>query len=111
MKKSTHIITAAIVALGLSNAWADDKSADKPGMDMPQGEMKDGGMIDKDRMKKMHEHMNEMHKSKDTSKGDEMCDMKSDSKCAAKDMKSANKTTPDKVQAPANADDHAAHHQ
>ncbi len=108
MKKSIHIISSAILALGLSSAWAEDVApANKPGMD-------------KEHMEQMHKHMDEMHKSNnmdkangmgDTTKGDMKCDMKSDGKCAAKDMKPMGKSAADKPKAPANADDHSVHHE
>jgi len=111
MKKSTHAISAAILALGLSNTWAAEPSAaDKPAM----GNMDQGGMsMDKEDMDQMHKHMNEMHKSNgmgDTTKGDMKCDMKSDSKCDAKDMKSQSKPASDKSKAAASTDEHSAHH-
>lgn len=110
MKKSIHAISAAILVLGLSHAWAADP-AEKPAM----GNMDKGGMnMDKDHMEQMHKHMDEMHKSNgmsETTKGDVKCDMKSDAKCDAKDMKSMGEPAADKSKAPAkDADDHAAHH-
>lgn len=125
MKKSIHAISAVILALGLSYAWAADPSAvDKPAIgNMNQGGMPQSGMqngegkgmnMDKEHMDQMNKHMDQMHKSTnmgDTAKGDAKCDMKSDAKCAAKDMKSTGKPAGDKPKAPANADDHSEHHQ
>lgn len=106
MNISIRIFAATVLALTLHNAWAGDAKVEKS--NASPSEMKGGGMMDKEHMQQMHEHMNDMHKGK--AMGDETCAMKSDGKCAAKDMKSANKTIPDKPKAAANADEHAQHH-
>lgn len=109
MNKSIPILSATLLVLSVHSAWAADGKIEKTGAgNMPQGEMKSGEMMDKDHMKKMHEHMDDMHKSK--AMGDETCDMKSDGKCEAKAMKSENRTVPDKPKAATNADEHSQHH-
>lgn len=107
MSKSIEIISVAILAFSLNNAWAaDTNAADTSGSGMK-------GM-DKDHMNQMHKHMDEMHKSKDKSdamKGDGKCEMESDGKCDERDMRSMDKPAADKSKAPAKAaDDHTAHH-
>lgn len=107
MKKSIRTFFVAILAVGFQNALAGDNGAKgNPGM----------SNMDKEHMQHMHEHMDEMHKSKNMGKGDATCDMKSDGKCAVKDMKPENKAANDKPHEPAkakgatNADEHSAHH-
>lgn len=105
MKTSLRILSITLLALTFHSAWADGKAE---AGNMPQSSVKDGGMMDKDHMKQMHEHMGDMHKEK--AMGDETCTMKSDGKCAAKDMKSGNRTVPEKPKAAGNTDEHSQHH-